>query len=280
MYVAESLLRGEGFTDVVYLKKVRQIDNYKAIASGEVDMVLSFGPPMIAGIDAGDPIVLLAGSHVGCLQLFGTDRIRTIRDLKGATVALADGLHLFLASMLSYIGLDPHRDVTLMIRPEAEATQLFIEGKIDAVMVSPPFPQQLLAKKVGRVVLNTSVDRPWSQYFCCMVTANRAFVQKNPLATKRALRAILKSTDVCGLEPERVARTMVEGDFAKDYDHALQAMRDVPYRKWRDYDPADTVRFYALRLQETGFIKSSPQKILAQGTDWRFLNELKKELKG
>jgi len=26
-------------------------------------------------------------------------------------------------------------------------------------------------------------------------------------------------------------------------------------------------------------IKSSPQKILAQGTDWRFFNELKKELK-
>jgi NitT/TauT family transport system substrate-binding protein len=27
-------------------------------------------------------------------------------------------------------------------------------------------------------------------------------------------------------------------------------------------------------------IKSSPQKLIAQGTDWRFLNELKKELEG
>ena len=33
-----------------------------------------------------------------------------------------------------------------------------------------------------------------------------------------------------------------------------------------------------LRLHEAGMIKSSPQKIL-QGTDWRFFNELKKELK-
>jgi hypothetical protein len=40
------------------------------------------------------------------------------------------------------------------------------------------------------------------------------------------------------------------------------------------------LRFYALRLHEAGLIKSSPQKILAQGTDWQFLNELKKELKG
>jgi hypothetical protein len=39
-------------------------------------------------------------------------------------------------------------------------------------------------------------------------------------------------------------------------------------------------RFYALRLREAGMIKSTPQRLIAQGTDWRFLNELKKELKG
>jgi NitT/TauT family transport system substrate-binding protein len=35
-----------------------------------------------------------------------------------------------------------------------------------------------------------------------------------------------------------------------------------------------------LRLHEIGMVKRTPQKIIAQGTDWRFLNELKKELKG
>ena len=53
-------------------------------------------------------------------------------------------------------------------------------------------------------------------------------------------------------------------------------MKEMPYGKWREYEPADTVRFYALRLYEDGLIKSTPQKILAQGTDWRFFNELKK----
>ena len=56
-------------------------------------------------------------------------------------------------------------------------------------------------------------------------------------------------------------------------------MRELPYDKWREYDAEDTVRFYSLRLREAGFIKSSPQKIIAEGTDWRFLNELKRELK-
>ena len=48
---------------------------------------------------------------------------------------------------------------------------------------------------------------------------------------------------------------------------------------WREYDAEDTLRFYALQLHEAGMIKSSPNKIIADGTDWRFLNELKRELK-
>jgi NitT/TauT family transport system substrate-binding protein len=40
------------------------------------------------------------------------------------------------------------------------------------------------------------------------------------------------------------------------------------------------VRFLSLRLHEAGLIKSSPTKIMIQGTDWRFVNELKKRLKG
>ena len=36
---------------------------------------------------------------------------------------------------------------------------------------------------------------------------------------------------------------------------------------------------YALRMRDVGLIKSTPQKIIADGTDWRFLDELKRELK-
>jgi NitT/TauT family transport system substrate-binding protein len=64
------------------------------------------------------------------------------------------------------------------------------------------------------------------------------------------------------------------------YDYALQTLKDIPYSRWREYDPEDAPRFYALRLHEAGLIKSTPQKLIAQGTDWRFLAELKKELKG
>ena len=72
---------------------------------------------------------------------------------------------------------------------------------------------------------------------------------------------------------------MIDRGFAINYDYALQTLNDVPYNKWRDYDPEDTIRFFSLRLREVGMIKSSPNKIIADAADWRFLSELKRELK-
>lgn len=64
---------------------------------------------------------------------------------------------------------------------------------------------------------------------------------------------------------------LVDGKFTKRYDYAVQPLRVIPY-SWREYDADDTVRFYALRLHDLNFIKSIPQKILEEGTDWRFLD--------
>jgi len=107
--------------------------------------------------------------------------------------------------MAAYVGLDPRTDIDWVENPAADAMRLFTEGKIDGFIGFPPEPQELRAKKVGHVVVNTLTDRPWSQYFCCMLGANREFVRKHPVATKRAVRAILKANDLCAREPERVA---------------------------------------------------------------------------
>jgi NitT/TauT family transport system substrate-binding protein len=282
-YVAEELLYGEGFTAVQYVQQATAAEKEPALAAGAVDLTQVFSGPFLLHLEAGDPLVLLAGVHVGCFELFGTEQIRAIRDLKGKTVAvsaLGTPEHVFLASMAAYVGLDPRKDINWVTHPFAESTRLLTEGKIDAFMAFPPQTQELRAKGFRHVVVSSSVDRPWSQYFCCIVAGNREFVRKHPVATKRALRAILKAADVCSREPEWVARFLVDKGYTNKYDYVLQALKEIPYDKWREYDPEDTVRFYALRLHEAGMLKSSPQKLIAQGTDWRFLNELKKELKG
>jgi len=282
-YVAEALLKAEGFTELEY-----RTDRYggveaKALAAGESDLGLTFAAPLLLHIDAGAPILLLGGGHVGCLELFATKQIRAVSELKGKSVivyARDSAPHVFLIMLLSHLGLNHRTDIELVTRQPREAMAMFAAGKADAFVASPPVAQELRAKQIGHVLVNSSVDRPWSQYFCCMIAANRTFVRNHPVAAKRAVRAILKSTDLCALEPARAARVLVDGGFTSDGGLALQSMKDVPYGRWRSYNPEDAVRFYALRLHEAGLIKANPKKIIADGTDWRILNELKKELKG
>jgi NitT/TauT family transport system substrate-binding protein len=281
-FVAEQLLHDEGFSEVRYVDAPSSAAINEAVAGSRADFSLHFAPQWVSVVDAGAAVTVVAGVHVGCFELFGNERIRTVADLKGKSVgvpALGSSDHLFVSVIAAHIGLDPVRDIRWVADPSRRPLDQFAAGKIDAILGTPPVPQELRARGIGHAVVNSSLDRPWSQYFCCMLAGNREFVRSKPVATKRVLRAILKAADLCVAEPERAARRLVDGSFTPRYDYALQTMRDVLYDKWREYDAEDTIRFYALRMHELGFIKSTPQNIIAEGTDWRFLEELKRELK-
>ncbi len=276
-WVAEELLRAEGFTDIQYTTTV---DNIGDLVTGKLDFAGADVMSLLQSVDAGQPLVVLAGMHTGCFELFGTSRVRRLLDLKNGSIGVSfAGGQALVTVMAAYVGLDPRRDARFVSAPSQEKFQLLADGKIDALLAFPPEPQELRTRNIGHVVVSTTEDRPWSQYFCCMAVANVNFVKKHPAATKRVLRAFLKATNMCALEPDRVARFLVDRGFVKNHDYAVQTLKEIPYTRWREYDPADTMRFYALRLHEVGMIKTSPQKILARGTDWRFVNELKKELK-
>jgi NitT/TauT family transport system substrate-binding protein len=281
-YVAEQLLRTEGFSDISYVETPGGPVS-TLLASGQADISMNFVGPNIIRVEAGDPVVFLAGAHVGCFEVFGGEGVKKISDLKGKTASIESlngAEHVFFASIAAYVGLDPRKDITWMTHPAEESIRLFSAGKVDAIIGFPPVPQELRAKGIGHVIINSATDRPWSQYFCCLVTGSREFVRKYPVATKRALRGILKAVDLCATAPGSAAQSLVDRRFTPRYDYALQVMKELPYGKWREYDPEDTIRFYALRLHEAGMIKSSPSRIIAQATDWRFFNELKRELKG
>jgi NitT/TauT family transport system substrate-binding protein len=281
-YLAEELLRLEGFSEVEYVE-VTQSGGDDPLVHGLADVSVTSPPSMIPMIDADQGLVALAGIHGGCYELFANGRIHSIRDMKGKRVAVSaipSIEYYYIASMLAYVGMDPLKDITWVDAQTFDDTmRYFIEGKVDAFLAFPPQPQRLRARKIGHVIVNTAQDRPWQQYYCCMVGARSEFVSKYPVATKRAVRAILKATDRCARDPEGAARAIVAKGYEPSYDVALEVLKSLSYDRWRTYDIQDSLRFYALRLYEVGMIKSTPQKIIDRGLDLRIVNELMKELK-
>jgi NitT/TauT family transport system substrate-binding protein len=278
--VAEDLLRTEGFTDIQYVSEPESFTFPQMVARGEVHFANSFAGTLVSHLDDGLPITGLSGVHSGCYELFAHEPIRTISELRGKRVAIqnlnSDG-HYYLAIMAAHVGLDPKSDFDWVISPEGNPMELFAEGKADAFLAFPPEPQELRARNIGRVLISTVQDRPWSQYLCCVLYSSRDFVRQHPIATKRYLRAVLKAADYCADQPEKAAQRLVEA--GSRYEYALQTLTEIQYREWRNYDPEDTMRFYALLLHEAGMINSSPNQLIAEGTDWRFLDEIKRELK-
>src|SRR5262249_7291315 len=203
----------------------------ETIARNKADFSLAFGVNHIQWADAGAPIIVLAGVHVGCYELFANEGIRSIVELKGKSVGLKAASPALLTLLTTHVGLDPAKDIRWVTGPKINSLDLFAEGKIDAFLGFPPESQELRVCRAGHVIVSTAVDRPWSQYFCCMLAGNREYVQKHPVATKRVLRSILKATDVCAAEPTRAAQRLVDGGVTERYDYALQTLLVTAYDK-------------------------------------------------
>ena len=239
--VFQELLRAEGFTDIRYVDlteaHIRRADAANSdfvgdmIAHGEVDFGRNFAPSLVFGMNAGAPITILSGLHLGCFEVFGKKEIQTLGDLKGRAVGAniynSPGDRQLLTIMTHLVGLDPGKDFRWVTDPNLQPMDLFVEGKIDAFLAAPPDLQEVRAKNIGHVIVSSITDRPWSEYYCCLLAAGTEFVRNYPVATKRVLRAILKASDLCVSEPDRVAKLLVEQGYTKRYDYALQSLSEI-----------------------------------------------------
>jgi NitT/TauT family transport system substrate-binding protein len=283
LYILDDLLRDEGFAEIHYVPVAPSPSASEVIARGELDFGQDLAALPIIQLDAGKSIVTLAGVHPGCYELFARESVRSVVDLRGRKVGVTGtGVrnvdHVMASIIAASVGLDPAKDINWIAFGPGDPKDLLADDKIDAFITFPPWAQELRAQNTGHVILNSTVDRPWSQYLCCMLFGNVDFVRRNPIATKRVVRAMVRATEICAAKPDWVAQRLVDRGFTPRYDSARQGLYEVPYRNWREYDTEDAVRFWALRLRELGMIKSSPDKIIAAGTDWRFIKEVRKEL--
>jgi len=167
-YIAEELLRLEGFSQIEYVE-TEILYTVDILENNQADVTVASAPDFLPWVEAGRSVVVLAGIHGGCYELFANDRIRAVRDLKGKRVAVItlekSPEYFYVASMVAYVGMDPRKDIHWIEGHTFDKTmQLFVDGKVDAFLGFPPQPQELRQKKIGRVIVNTAQDRPWDQY--------------------------------------------------------------------------------------------------------------------
>ena len=282
--LAEEFLAAEGFTDVQYVEVAASKDQgLHEMAAGEIDVGLSFTWSLTVAVDRGDPLVILAGVHSNLFEMFGNDSVQSLRDLKGKTIVGTRDpteAYSFWAALLAYVGIDVETEVDFVdLHRPGDFIQAYQAGRVDAWLLTRPNSTALRNAKIGHVIVDGLVDPPWSQELSGMAAGNRDFVEKHPAATKRALRAILKATDVCAKDPERAARYLVNKGYTQvTYETTLDGIPGRAFAAWREFNPEDTMRFYALRLREAGLVKSNPDELIARATNWRYLNEIKREL--
>jgi NitT/TauT family transport system substrate-binding protein len=286
LLAAHDYLLEEGFLEVHYdptaLKYSLIIER---VVSGDVDFAFNFSPALLHALDNGEPLVMLGGAHVACFQIIAASHVRDLSDMRGRRLGMFEADpqpsdFAFLTSIMQHIGLTAGEDFELAAIPDGGAgnprIHVLSQG-FDAFMTLAPVTPELYGEG-AHVILDSLVDDPWHRQLCCLVNARREFVEEYPIATRRALRAILRGIDRCAREPEAVARLIVEEGLLPTYASALKAMHQVSFDDWRSHNPEDTLRFYGLLLNKAGLVRSTPEEIIERGTDLTYFNELKQEL--
>lgn len=282
LMAAEAFLREEGFTDV----QISDAGTLAALTGGKAELGQMFATPLIAAVDAGKPVIGLAGIHPACAEIWAPQSIASLADLRGRTVVVraktADDLaYTFLAIALKNAGVDP-KDVAFVAQADADTTKAYLEGKSDAVFVTATAAIALRANAAnkGHVILDQMADKPWAEQDCCILAANADWARTNPNAAKRAVRAVMRAADSLGADRAPAVKLATDkGLFggAKNYEAVRGAANMVPL-DWRALDIERSIRFHAGLMADAGLLRSAPDETVRKGVDGGFVRRLRTDL--
>ena len=281
--IAERYLQDEGFTDI----QLTGSGGVAGLVDGKADLAAMFMPTVVTAVDGGKPVVSIGGLHTGCAEIWAPQGVTTLKDVRGRTVVVQaktpeNLAYSYIAIGLKNAGVDPS-EVNFVVQPDADLTKLFLDGKSDLLFLATTgaFAFKTNPANKGHVVLDQAMEAPWSQQNCCSLTTTTAWLRANPVAAKRALRAIYRAADSLPKDRADAAKVATDkGLFggANNVQLVRGAANMVPY-EWRKYDVAESMRFHAKLLNAVGLLKLTPDEAVTKATDLRFAKELATELK-
>ena len=282
IFGAERFLREEGFTDV----KFTDVPTAAAVAAGNADVGNAFPTQFFNSVENGPKVVSLGGLHPGCVEIWAQPGISSVKELKGRSITvtaktLANLQYSTLAMVIRQAGVDL-KDVTFVVQADADLVKLYLDGKNDAVFVATTAAAALKTNPAnkGKLIYSQVMDEPWKSTNCCFIIASEPWYRANPIAAKRAMRAIYRTADALPSDRADAAKLATDkGLFggAPALANVREAANMVPL-DWRTYDLEKAVRFYAPLLTDVGVLKTSTDDLL-RAVDLKIFKELSTELK-
>jgi NitT/TauT family transport system substrate-binding protein len=284
LMASEPYLRDEGFTDVQFSDISPQL---ASLTNGKADIAVPFLATLAAAVDSGKPFIGFGSLHPGCVELWAPQSVAALTDIRGHTVVVNSETPNFIANIFIFLalknaGIDPS-EVNFAVQPNADLTQLFLEGKSDLLFQWGTGAVAFHANPAnkGHVVLDQTMDAPWSHEDCCVITTTKEWLHANPVAARRALRAIYRAADRLPKDRADAAKIATDSGLfggTKNVELVRGAANMAPY-DWRKYDLADSMRFHAKLMNSVSLIKLTADDVVAKAIDTRIANELAIELK-
>lgn len=177
-------------------------------------MVMKFVKPAEQGVD----LVFTSGIHTGCIQLLvpSNSSIKTVNDLKGKIIGnngMGDGPMIFVTRALQKAGLNYKDDVQWRAYPAPELAGALERGEVDAITLSDPIAQMVVDSGKARKLLNTTVDQPYHDEYCCMATISGKYFKDDPAGAAAITRALMKGAKWVSENPDEAAKLIVEKKY-------------------------------------------------------------------
>ena len=206
--------------------------------------------------------------------------VKSIPALKGKTIGIASlggSVHLMTKELFAQSGLDPDRDVSMVVTGDHNTSILAMQaGNVDAVVIAVPW--QTVAAKAGfhnLTYLGDALRLPMAG-----LGAADESLKKRPDLLKRAVKSTLRAIDFVRDRSNKSEVLALMGDWFKITDDLAQNAYDQMVQA---YPANGMVSDQALEkdleiARQTGAIKGRVP--LSRVVDFQFVREARQELSG
>ncbi|AKL95690.1 ABC-type nitrate/sulfonate/bicarbonate transport system, periplasmic component [Clostridium aceticum] len=189
-------------------------DAFSALSSGQVDVISTYGTggPLIQ-IANGQEFTIFGGYMIiGATPVFAMpDTVyNSVEDFRGKKIAIMRGgtPDIVLKGILHDAGFDLEKDVTFVeMKRNPDVMEAVRNGEVDFGAVSTGFELQI-AEAGMKIVLWP--DELWPNHSCCRMIAKTSWLEENPEAAQKLLRAYLRAEEAMQEDMGRVVELTVE----------------------------------------------------------------------